>query len=184
MLGKNVLEAARERISWTFDEFPRVYCSFSAGKDSTAMMHLVMEEAKRRNRRIGVLFIDWECQFSMTIKHARKMFGDYSGWIDPYWVSIPLTLSTRAGVDLLGTRQALGQKQGRHRNLRQQVFRLLQRQHDVRGVRAIVRAVVRKGSANGVLRWDQDTRESQPISHNRTKQANGRRQVIYDKRHR
>ncbi len=74
MLGKNVLEAARERISWTFDEFPRVYCSFSAGKDSTAMMHLVMEEAKRRNRRIGVLFIDWECQFSMTIPPSPSSY--------------------------------------------------------------------------------------------------------------
>lgn len=91
MLGKNVLEAAQERIAWAFDSFDRVYCSFSAGKDSTAMMHLVMEEAKRRNVRIGVLFIDWECQFTMTIKHARRMFQKYQDWIDPYWVCLPMT---------------------------------------------------------------------------------------------
>jgi predicted phosphoadenosine phosphosulfate sulfurtransferase len=90
-IGKNVLQAAIERIEWTFDSFHRIYCSFSAGKDSTAMMHLVMDEARRRNKRIGVLFIDWECQFSMTINHARKMFDDYAQWIDPYWVSIPMT---------------------------------------------------------------------------------------------
>jgi predicted phosphoadenosine phosphosulfate sulfurtransferase len=90
MLGKNVLDAARERISWAFDNCERIYCSFSAGKDSTAMMHLVMDEAKRRNQTIGVLFIDWECQFSMTIQHARSMFDQYAKWIDPYWVSVPM----------------------------------------------------------------------------------------------
>lgn len=91
MLGMSVLDAAVERIAWAFDSFERIYCSFSAGKDSTAMMHLVMEEAKRRGQKIGVLFIDWECQFSMTIDHARAMFAEYAQWIDPYWVSIPMT---------------------------------------------------------------------------------------------
>ena len=91
MLGKNVLEAARERIAWTFDNFERIYCSFSAGKDSTAMMHLIMEEAKRRNQTIGVLFIDWECQFTITIQHARRVFDQYAQWIEPYWVAIPMT---------------------------------------------------------------------------------------------
>jgi len=91
MLGKNVLEAARERIAWTFDNFERIYCSFSAGKDSTAMMHLVMDEAKRRNQTIGVLFIDWECQFTITIQHARRMFDQYAQWIEPYWVAVPMT---------------------------------------------------------------------------------------------
>lgn len=91
MLGMDVLAAARERIAWTFDNFPRIYCSFSAGKDSTVMMHLVMEEARKRGRTIGVLFIDWECQFTMTIRHARRMFDMYAANIDPYWVAVPMT---------------------------------------------------------------------------------------------
>lgn len=91
MLGVSVLQAAEQRIRWTFDRFDRIYCSFSSGKDSTVMMHLVMEEARRRNRKIGVLFIDWECQFSITIDHARKMFEEYAEWIDLYWVAIPMT---------------------------------------------------------------------------------------------
>lgn len=90
-LGKSVLEAAQERISWAFDRFERLYLSFSAGKDSTVMMHLVMDEAIKRNRKIGVLFIDWECQFTMTIRHARKMFDMYAEHIEPYWVAIPMT---------------------------------------------------------------------------------------------
>lgn len=89
-LGVNVLQAAQERIAWTFDNFPRIYLSFSAGKDSTVMMHLVAEEARKRGRKFGCLFIDWECQFNLTIDHARKMFAEYADCIEPYWVQIPI----------------------------------------------------------------------------------------------
>lgn len=34
-LGQNVLDAARSRIKWVFDTFPKIYISFSGGKDST-----------------------------------------------------------------------------------------------------------------------------------------------------
>ena len=42
----DVLAAARERIAWTFDTFDKVYVSFSAGKDSSVMLHLVEDEAR------------------------------------------------------------------------------------------------------------------------------------------
>ena len=45
----DVLQAAQERISIVFDNFPRIYIAFSGGKDSTVVMHLVMEEAIKRN---------------------------------------------------------------------------------------------------------------------------------------
>jgi predicted phosphoadenosine phosphosulfate sulfurtransferase len=53
-LGFDVLTAARNRIAWTFDTFEKVYLSFSAGKDSTVMLHLVMDEAIKRNQKIGI----------------------------------------------------------------------------------------------------------------------------------
>ena len=59
-LGIDVLTAAKERISWTFDNFENIYCSFSGGKDSTVMTHLICEEARKRNRKIGLFFLDWE----------------------------------------------------------------------------------------------------------------------------
>jgi predicted phosphoadenosine phosphosulfate sulfurtransferase len=90
-LGVNVLEAAQERIAWTFDTFERVYLSFSSGKDSTAMLHLVATEARKRGVKFGCLFIDWECQFTMTIDHARHMFSEHADCIEPYWVQLPLT---------------------------------------------------------------------------------------------
>lgn len=91
-LGGNVLDAAIARIAKVFDDFPRIYLSFSAGKDSGVMMHLVLAEAQRRNRKVGVLFIDLEAQYRMTIEYAREMFATYADWIEPYWVALPLNL--------------------------------------------------------------------------------------------
>jgi predicted phosphoadenosine phosphosulfate sulfurtransferase len=56
----NVLVAARQRVKNVFDDFEKIYISFSGGKDSTVMMHLVMEEAIKRCRTVGVLIIDLE----------------------------------------------------------------------------------------------------------------------------
>jgi predicted phosphoadenosine phosphosulfate sulfurtransferase len=41
---KNVLEASVERIKKTFDDFEKIYISFSGGKDSSVMTHLVLAE--------------------------------------------------------------------------------------------------------------------------------------------
>jgi predicted phosphoadenosine phosphosulfate sulfurtransferase len=92
-LGIDVLAAARQRISTTFDKFERVYVSFSGGKDSTVMLHLAMEEAARRNRKIGVLIIDLEAQYKATIDHMRLCVDKYRDHIDPlHWVCLPMAL--------------------------------------------------------------------------------------------
>ena len=91
-IGINVLQAAQERIRYTFDHFEAIYVSFSAGKDSSVMMHLVMDEAQRRNRKVGILLIDLEAQYGLTIKHAEEMFAAYKDHIDLYWVCLPIKL--------------------------------------------------------------------------------------------
>jgi predicted phosphoadenosine phosphosulfate sulfurtransferase len=91
-MGISVLDAARDRIRYTFDHFEAIYVSFSAGKDSSVMMHLVMDEAIKRNRRIGILLIDLEAQYNLTIKHAEEMFAMYREHIDLYWVCLPIKL--------------------------------------------------------------------------------------------
>lgn len=90
LLGMDVLTAARMRISRIFDDFSRICVSFSGGKDSTAMLHLVMNEAARRSRKVGVLFIDWEAQYKLTIQHIESCFAKYADLIEPYWVALPL----------------------------------------------------------------------------------------------
>ncbi|WP_353194587.1 DUF3440 domain-containing protein [Pusillimonas noertemannii] len=91
-LGVDVLTAAEGRISTIFDLCGKVYLSFSGGKDSTVMLHLVAKEARKRNRRFGLLLVDLEAQYAHTINHAIECFEMYSDVIDPYWVSLPLSL--------------------------------------------------------------------------------------------
>jgi predicted phosphoadenosine phosphosulfate sulfurtransferase len=91
-IGIDTLQAARDRVRYVFDHFEAVYISFSAGKDSSVMMHLVMEEAMRRKRKVGVLLIDLEAQYELTIRHAEQMFDMYSKHIELYWVCLPLKL--------------------------------------------------------------------------------------------
>jgi predicted phosphoadenosine phosphosulfate sulfurtransferase len=81
----NVLDAAKDRISKAFDDFERVYISFSGGKDSSVMTHLVMEEAIRRGRKVGLLIIDLEAQYVDTIDHVEVMAEMYKDHIDLHW---------------------------------------------------------------------------------------------------
>lgn len=84
-IDKTVFQATQERISATFDMFEKVYISFSGGKDSTVMMHMVMAEAIRRNRTVGVLIIDLEAQYTDTITHMKRMVSHYAKNIDLHW---------------------------------------------------------------------------------------------------
>lgn len=88
----SVLDAARQRISKSFDMFERLYISFSGGKDSSVMFHLVAQEARKRNRKIGVLIIDLEAQYRDTIQHIEEMVLMYEDCIDLHWICPELLL--------------------------------------------------------------------------------------------
>lgn len=97
-LNKNVYNASIERIEFAFDEFEKIYVSFSAGKDSTVMLHLVASEAIKRNKKIGVLLVDLEGQYKFTIEHALSMIETYKEYIDLYWVCLPIHLRNAVSV--------------------------------------------------------------------------------------
>lgn len=91
-IGVDVLTAARQRIADIFDNFERICLSFSGGKDSTVMLHLVAEEARNRGRIFSILFIDWEVQYSATIAHVAAMQEEYSDCTECFFhVCLPLT---------------------------------------------------------------------------------------------
>jgi predicted phosphoadenosine phosphosulfate sulfurtransferase len=92
-LKTNVFEESKSRISWTFDVFDKIAVSFSGGKDSTVMMHLVCEEAQRRSKKVGVMIVDLEAQYSATIDHIETMIEKYKDCIDLHWVCLPISLS-------------------------------------------------------------------------------------------
>jgi len=89
---QNVLDAAKDRIGKTFDDFEKIYVSFSGGKDSTIMLHLVMDEAIKRKRKVGVLIIDLEAQYQDTIKHIYEIIKMYKNNMDLYWCCLPLLM--------------------------------------------------------------------------------------------
>jgi len=82
---ESVVEASQKRISEAFDSLNRLYISFSGGKDSTILMHLVCQEARRRGRTVGILIIDLEAQYSATIEHMHAMVEQYADCIDLHW---------------------------------------------------------------------------------------------------
>ncbi len=97
-LGIDVLTAARQRIAWSFDTFEKIYVSFSGGKDSTVMLHLVADEAKKRGRKIGILFIDLEGQYKLTIDHVQYCYDLYADISIPFWVCLPIHLRNAVSV--------------------------------------------------------------------------------------
>ncbi|EJD4388386.1 phosphoadenosine phosphosulfate reductase family protein, partial [Escherichia coli] len=92
LTGKVVLSAVIARIEWIFETFSSICLSFSGGKDSTVLFHLVADVARRKKRRFSVLFIDWEAQYQCTIAHILKMREMYRDVTETfYWVALPLT---------------------------------------------------------------------------------------------
>lgn len=97
-IGCDVLTAAEARLRIVFDAFPRVYLSFSGGKDSAVLLHLAAAEARRCGRRFGVLIVDLEAQYQHTIRHIREMLDLYADCVDPYWVALPIALRNAVSV--------------------------------------------------------------------------------------
>jgi predicted phosphoadenosine phosphosulfate sulfurtransferase len=88
----NVLQAAQNRIATVFDTVERIYVAFSGGKDSSVLLHLVMQEAIKRERKVAVMYIDFEAQYADTVDHITEMFDHYRDHIEPHWICIPMLL--------------------------------------------------------------------------------------------
>lgn len=99
-LKKSVYEAAVERIKIIFDEFEKIYVSFSGGKDSGVVLNLVLDYMRKNNisKKIGVLMIDLEGQYKETINFVKKMYENNLDLIEPYWICLPLNLRNSVSV--------------------------------------------------------------------------------------
>ncbi len=90
-LPLNILEAAKNVLHGHLIPYPYL-CFFSGGKDSGLMLHLTAEIARQMGKKICVLFIDWEAQFSCTINYVQSLREFYADVIEEfYWVALPLT---------------------------------------------------------------------------------------------
>ncbi|MCI8337922.1 MAG: DUF3440 domain-containing protein [Lachnospiraceae bacterium] len=90
---ENVYEAAVKRYETVFKEFDNYYVSVSGGKDSSIMLQLMAQEARRQGKKFSVLYIDLEAQYRATIEHIDELIDDAKDVVDDwYWVALPLSL--------------------------------------------------------------------------------------------
>ena len=95
----NVLGAARERVSFIFDHFENIHVSISGGKDSTVLAHLALMEAKRRDRRIGIFFLDEEVVYQETIDQVTHIMEDMApGHVIPLWLQMEFNLTNATSL--------------------------------------------------------------------------------------
>lgn len=89
-LEKDVYIAAKERIEYVFNEFENICVSFSGGKDSGVVLNLCIDEARKRNRKIGVMFIDLEAFYENTIQFVDRIITQNIDVLVPYWICLPM----------------------------------------------------------------------------------------------
>ncbi|MFA5436602.1 MAG: phosphoadenosine phosphosulfate reductase family protein [Candidatus Neomarinimicrobiota bacterium] len=89
----SVLEAARARLRWVFDHFDEIIVSVSGGKDSTALAHLALAEAKRRGRRIGMFFLDEEVVYQSSADQVEYLMTLEPDHTIPMWLQVEFRLT-------------------------------------------------------------------------------------------
>lgn len=90
----NVYDASQERIKFIFDNFPRIYVSFSGGKDSGVMLNLMIDymRANGITRKIGVMILDNEANYDHSLKFMRDLINANLDLLEVYWCCLPITL--------------------------------------------------------------------------------------------
>ncbi len=93
--SKDVLTAARERVSWIFDTYDIIRVSFSGGKDSTCALNLCLDEARRRKRLpLEVVSFDEEVYDPDTIEYMDRILRNTS-LFRCHWFCMPIRRHAR-----------------------------------------------------------------------------------------
>lgn len=98
-VSKNVVEAAINRIEYIFDNFENIIVSISGGKDSTVMCWLALQEAKKRNRKIGIFFLDEEVVYESTIEQVTWLMNLYPENTKRLWFQFPFHLTNSTSYE-------------------------------------------------------------------------------------
>lgn len=98
-INETVLDAVNKRIEKIFDDWENIIVSISGGKDSTVLAHLALKEAHKRNRRIGLFFLDEEVVYDSTIKQIRYLMEMYPENTIKYWLQIEFNLTNATSLN-------------------------------------------------------------------------------------
>ena len=92
-MGKiNVYKASLNRIEECLLKYDKYYVAFSGGKDSGIMLNLVLQIAKKHNKKIAVLVVDTEAHYDYTYTYLENTINENLEYIELFWVALPLTL--------------------------------------------------------------------------------------------
>lgn len=91
---ENVLDAVKKRIAILFDNYDNISLSFSGGKDSTALFHLVNAEAIKRDRKFILYFQDQEAEYQGTIDFVEWAMSQPN--VIPLWYQVPIFMTNAA----------------------------------------------------------------------------------------
>ena len=103
--GDNVLEAAKKRIKWCFDNFNGVIVGFSAGKDSTVVLDIAYNYAKENNclDRLGIFTTDFEAAYKDTEEFTKYVFDEaYQDIQYKYWLCLPILAQNACSLENKG----------------------------------------------------------------------------------
>lgn len=92
----NVYEAYLQRMKFIFEEFENIFVSFSGGKDSSLLLNMTLDFAKKYypEKKIGVFHQDFEAQYTVTTKFVEETFERLKTDVEPYWVCLPMATRT------------------------------------------------------------------------------------------
>ena len=90
----DVYTATNERIDFIFNNFERVYLSFSGGKDSGIMLNMVIDYMRRNNitKKIGLQILDNEANYSHSLTFMHTIIRANLDILDVYWCCLPIVL--------------------------------------------------------------------------------------------
>ena len=99
VLDNNVVEEAKERLRFIYDEFEHVLINISGGKDSTVLFHLAMEVAREKGRLpLKVLWIDQEVEWQATADMCERLLTHPD--VEPWWFQMPISMTNNANSTL------------------------------------------------------------------------------------
>lgn len=89
-------EAFQLRMDYIFKEFDHIYISFSGGKDSGVLLHLVMDYVQNKGitKKVGLFHQDMEAQYEFTTQYVTDMYNKFQHRVEPYWFCIPIAART------------------------------------------------------------------------------------------